>query len=86
MKSEGNEQESLFGNSNYGYRQKISIFTKRPGLPSIAGVSAIQINTPTISRNEFGPRDRLDTVQNLDEFLFNDYLEIDMGTLKDEER
>ena len=60
MRTDGNEHESFFGNmTNYGHRQKISIFTKRPGLPSIAGVSAIQINTPTISRNEFGPRDRL---------------------------
>ena len=55
-------------------------------MPSIEGITSIQINTPTISRNEFGPNDRLETVQNLDEFLFNDYLEIDMGTLKDEER
>ena len=51
--------------------------------PSIEAVSAIQLAAPTISG--VGGRERF-VSDNLAEFLSEDYLEVDMGQLKDEER
>jgi len=58
--------------------------SKKPmATPSIAAVSAIQLATPTI--NSQRGRERF-VSDNLHEFLSEDYLEVDMGQLKDEER
>lgn len=51
--------------------------------PSLEAVSAIQLATPTMDLRR--GRDRF-VSDNLHEFLSEDYLEVDMGQLKDEER
>lgn len=63
---------------------KLSEKSRQPVVtPSIEAVSAIQLAAPTIS--VAGGRERF-VSDNLAEFLSEDYLEVDMGQLKDEER
>lgn len=50
---------------------------------SLAGVSDINLTTPTLNVRRGLERFVSD---NLEEFLSEDYMEVDMGTLKDEER
>lgn len=80
VRTEGNEdnEEEVDGGGRNADRSK-----KPAATPSIEAVSAIQLATPTI--NIESGRERFIS-DNLHEFLSEDYLEVDMGQLKDEER
>ena len=79
VRTEGEEnEEDAEGQGRIGERSK-----QPAGTPSIEAVSAIQLSTPTTDVQS--GRDRFIS-ENLHEFLSEDYLEVDMGQLKDEER
>lgn len=75
--TEGNEEDADVAGRNAGRLKKPA------GTPSIEAVSAIQLAPPTVDVQS--GRDRF-LSENLHEFLSEDYLEVDMGQLKDEER
>lgn len=86
VRTEGNDENEDEGDlvEKDADKWRLTEKSRKPvATPSIEAVSAIQLAAPTISGA--GGRERF-VSDNLAEFLSEDYLEVDMGQLKDEER